>query len=70
MPEKTIKWEKLDNAAILFPAIAGETMTNVYRISVTLTEDIKEEFLQEALNAVLPQLPGFKVTLKHGILRY
>lgn len=70
MPEKTIKWEKLDNAAILFPAIAGETMTNVYRISVTLTEDIKEELLQQALNAVLPKLPGFKVTLKHGFFWY
>ena len=33
-----IRWDKLDNTANLFPVIAGESMSNVYRISVTLTE--------------------------------
>jgi NRPS condensation-like uncharacterized protein len=70
MEPKTIKWEKLDNAAILFPAIAGNKMTNVYRISVTLTENIQEEFLQQSLNTVLPKFPGFKVTLKQGFFWY
>ena len=32
------KWEKLDNSALLFPAIATETMTNTYRISCVLRE--------------------------------
>ena len=36
----TIEWEKLDNTANLFPAIATQNMTNVYRISVTLKEEI------------------------------
>ena len=31
----SIRWDKLDNTANLFPSIAGESMTNVYRISVT-----------------------------------
>ena len=35
-----IRWERLDNTANLFPAIASQNMTNVYRISVTLTEEI------------------------------
>ena len=30
------KWDKLDNTAHLFPVIAGDDMTNVYRISVVL----------------------------------
>ena len=52
--ERDIKWDKLDNTANLFPVIAGEDMTNVYRISVTLKEDIIPQKLQEALDIILP----------------
>ena len=45
------KWEKLDNTANLFPVIATENMTNVYRISVVLTEEIIPSLLQEALDS-------------------
>ena len=51
---RSIRWDKLDNTANLFPSIAGESMTNVYRISVTLTDEIDSEKLQEALDIVLP----------------
>ena len=47
--KKEIKWDKLDNTANVFPVIAGESMTNVYRISVTLQEEVQQELLQEAL---------------------
>lgn len=40
---RSIRWDKLDNTANLFPSIAGESMTNVYRISVTLTDEIDSE---------------------------
>ena len=40
-----IRWDKLDNTAHLFPVIAGESMTNVYRISVTLKEEIQPELV-------------------------
>lgn len=33
---RQVRWDKLDNTAHLFPSIAGESMTNVYRISVNL----------------------------------
>ena len=51
-----IRWDKLDNTANLFPVIAGESMSNVYRISVTLTELVDHELLQEALDIVLRSL--------------
>ena len=35
-----IKWDRLDNTAHLFPVIAGESMSNVYRIAVTLYGEI------------------------------
>lgn len=64
---KDIRWDKLDNTAHLFPVIAGERTTNVYRISVTLTEPIQQELLQQALNIILPKYDGFNLRLRHGI---
>ena len=63
----SIRWDKLDNTANLFPSIAGESMTNVYRISVTLTENVNQEKLQEALDIVLPKFDGFNVRLRTGV---
>lgn len=65
-----IKWDKLDNTANLFPVIAGDSLTNTYRISATLTEDIKPALLQQALDIVTPKIPGFNLRLRHGIFWY
>lgn len=64
---RKIRWDKLDNTANIFPAIAGENMTNVYRISVTLTEKIDPGKLQDALDIVLPKFDGFNVRLRKGV---
>lgn len=68
--QKEIKWDKLDNTAHLFPVIAGEGMSNVYRISVTLKEEIKQELLQEALERVLPWFDVFRVRMRYGVFGY
>jgi NRPS condensation-like uncharacterized protein len=68
--DRIIRWDKLDNTAHLFPSIAGESMTNVYRISVTLTEEIQPEKLQEALAIVLPKFDGFNLRLRRGVFWY
>lgn len=65
-----IRWDRLDNTAHLFPVIAGESMSNVYRISVTLTELIQPELLQEALDIVLPKFDGFNLRLRQGVFWY
>ena len=67
---REVRWDRLDNTAHLFPVIAGEQMTNVYRISVTLTELVQPEFLQEALNLVLPKMDGFNLRLRMGVFWY
>lgn len=67
---KEIRWERLDNTAHLFPVIAGESMSNVYRISVTLSELIQPELLQEALDIVLPKFDGFNLRLRQGVFWY
>lgn len=67
---REIRWDKLDNTAHLFPVIAGESMSNVYRISVTLTELIRPELLQQALDIVLPKFDGFNLRLRQGVFWY
>ena len=67
---KDIRWEHLDNTAHLFPAIAGENMSNVYRICVTLTELIEPEILQQALDMVLPKFDGFNLRMRKGVFWY
>ena len=78
--EKTVKrkklrrkqpaWNKLDNTANLFPVIASESLSNVYRISVTLTEEIDRFLLQEALDRILPQFLVFRMRLRMGFFWY
>lgn len=65
--EKNLKWDKLDNTAQLFPVIAREGMSNVYRVSVLLREEIDGNALQLALEKVLPHFRNFQMTLKKGI---
>lgn len=69
-PQRDIRWERLDNTAHLFPAIAGENMSNVYRISVTLSEPVEPELLQQALGIVLPKFDGFNLRLRKGVFWY
>lgn len=64
------RWDKLDNTAHLFPVIAGDDMTNVYRISVVLKEPVIGTILQRALDMVLPKFDGFNVRLRQGIFWY
>ncbi len=64
---KNIRWERLDNTAHLFPSIARESMTNVYRVSVTLSEDIDREKLQQALDTLLPKMDSFNLRMRSGV---
>ena len=66
-PDGGIRWERLDNTAHIFPVIAGERLSSVFRVSVTLEEPIDPEKLQQALDLVLPKFDGFHVRLRKGI---
>lgn len=68
--QKEIRWERLDNTAHLFPVIAGEQMTNVYRVSVTLKELVDPELLQRALDLLLPHFDGFNLRMRIGVFWY
>lgn len=64
------RWERLDNTAHLFPIIATDDMSNVYRISVTLAEEVDPQLLQAALEKTLPHFPGFNMRMRKGFFWY
>ncbi len=68
--QRNIGWDKLDNTANIFPVIAGEELTNVYRISITLNETIDQELLQKALDVLLKRFPAFNLRLRQGLFWY
>lgn len=64
------RWYRLDNTGKIFPLIANENLSNVFRISIVLKEEIVPELLQQALEDILPRFKGFKVKLKRGFFWY
>lgn len=60
-------WLRLDNAALIFPAIRRPGWSNVFRESATLTEDIDPVILQEAAEDLQPRFPSLYVRLRAGV---
>ncbi len=63
---KKKQWFKLDNAALIFPAMIRRNWNNVFRHSVTLTEEVDPAVLQQALEDLRPRFPSFFVRLRSG----
>ena len=61
------KWYKLDHAGKLFPAIADANNTSTYRISVMLTEPVREERLQQAADIVVNRFPTMATKMVKGV---
>lgn len=64
------KWYRLDNAAKIFPSVTSDKRTNVFRLSVVLTEEVNPDILKEALNITITRFPSLKVRLKRGLFWY
>ena len=54
----------------MFPLVSCESLSNVFRIAVTLKEEINREILQQALEDILPQFESFRVRLRRGLFWY
>lgn len=61
------KWFRLDNAALLYPAVASFRWTGGFRVSVILKEEVDPELLSEALQITLKRFPSLKVRLRSGL---
>ncbi len=67
---RKLRWMRLDNAAKIYPAARRRTWTNVFRLSATLTEPIKVEVLQSALDVTVRRFPSMAVRLCSGMFWY
>ncbi len=63
-------WRRLDNTGKIFPVIADENMSQVFRLSVTLKEPVDPDILQQALEEILPNVDNFRVKLRRGLFWY
>ena len=63
-------WNRLDNAAKIFPAASFQHDTNVFRFYCELNETIEEEILQRALDETIEQFPTYRFIMKRGAFWY
>lgn len=63
-------WMRLDNAALIFPAIRSRTWVNTFRLSAEMTEPVDPALLQQALEDLAPRFPSFFVRLGTGLFWY
>ncbi|MBO4264354.1 MAG: hypothetical protein J5871_06740 [Bacteroidales bacterium] len=60
-------WTRLDNAAIIYPSCRTRKYAAMFRMSVTLDEDIRPDTLSAALQAMLRRFPSFRFTVQKGL---
>ena len=68
--KKFLRWVRLDNAAKIYPAAKRRNWTNIYRQSVTLTEDVDTEILKKALEVTVRRFPTIVARLRKGVFWY
>ena len=68
--ERDLRWMRLDNAALIFPAALRRHWSNVYRISFTYTDPVDPALLQRALDQVAPRFPSVIVRLRRSAFWY
>ena len=61
------KWFKLDNAANIYPSTQTSDWLSLFRLSVTLSEDVDLQILEEAQINTLKRFPSFATRLRKGL---
>lgn len=64
------KWDKLDNAAKIFPSTVESSETRVFRVYCELNEEVCPNTLQQAVELAVKQLPQFQKILRKGLFWY
>lgn len=68
--KKRNHWNKLDNAAKIFPSATSKQDTKVMRVTCEMNEQTDSAALQCALDNTIKQFPVFQSTLKRGLFWY
>lgn len=65
--DRALRWMRLDNAALIFPAAQRRHWSNAFRISFTFSDPVDPDVLQRALGRVAPRFPSVVVRLRRGL---
>ncbi len=68
--QRKLRWMRLDNAALIYPAVRSEKWSNVFRLSATLTEEVDVQVLQSALDVTVRRFPSIAARLRRGLFWY
>ena len=68
--ERKLKWMHIDNGGKIYPASRTSTWHNVFRLSMTLNEEVDREVLQSALDVTVRRFPSIAVRLRRGVFWY
>ena len=68
--KNTLRWVRLDNAAKIYPAARRKNWSNVFRQSVTFTEDVDKDVLKSALDICVRRFPSIAARLRKGLFWY
>lgn len=68
--KRSLRWLRLDNAAKIYPAARRRNWSNVFRLSVTLTEPVDKAVLQSALDVTVKRFPSLSARLRRGVFWY
>ena len=64
------QWFRLDNAALIFPAVMRRGWNNAFRLSATLSEPVDPALLRQAAEDLRARFPSFFVRLRRGFFWY
>ena len=67
---RPLRWLRLDNAALIFPAALRRHWSNAFRISFSFTESVDPALLQQALDRIAPRFPSMVVRLRRSAFWY
>lgn len=68
--DRSVRWERLDNMAKVFPALVSREDSEVFRITGVLKEPVHPGILEDAVLAAMEEYPLFSCTLRQGMFWY
>lgn len=68
--KEKLRWLPLDNAAKIYPAALRKNWSNLFRLSITLTEPVEVPVLEQALAVTVQRFPSISVRLRRGFFWY
>ena len=64
--KERLKKYKLDNASLFYPILASKNSQSLFRLTVTLCDEVDGEILRQAIVETMERFPVFKTRLRMG----